>query len=436
MPLYHSTIGTTTDEVGAEINKGEWNDAHNVTGTVFSAVSDTVTDLGATTAQWADIFYSGTLTGGGASMTATLAMGGNLITGVTTPTVAAEAANKGYVDANVTSGEVFTWTATHDAAGFALINAIITSDQITDYSGVHTSDDITDYSGQHEKADITDTPWLINGTEVSGNVSTNLTLNANDVTGIGILGTSTQNAVTMAGNITMGTNIIQFSEAGQDIQGNTGGLEFDVPVGDTHDFTINAVATISISASVVNAVDQTFQEDGVDISPIGIHDIWVGASSMWATVSSGCADIAKTELASNNVNIQTLDFDTGTDENAQFILPLPANFDNVTITFEVYWTAASGSGTVLWTISALARSEGDALDAAFTDATSPTADTLTTANDLHITASSADMGLTGHIDGDYIHFNILRDVSGDTLGVDAKLIGVMFHITTNAATAA
>ena len=156
---------------------------------------------------------------------------------------------------------------------------------------------------------------------------------------------------------------------------------------------------------------------------------------MWETTTSGCAALAKTELGTNDVDIQTLDFDTAADEFAQFSMPLPRQFDNSTITFEVHWTAASGAGTVSWDVAALARSEGDPLDAAFTDETTVT-DTLTTANDLHISPTSADMGLTGHVDGDYIHFRVRRDVSDDTLGVDAKLLGIHFHITTDAATAA
>jgi len=190
-----------------------------------------------------------------------------------------------------------------------------------------------------------------------------------------------------------------------------------------------------IVAGNLDVLTGTVQEAGVDISPIGIHDIWIGATAMWPTTTAPCSDLTKTELGTNDVDIQTLDFDTAADEFAQFSMPLPRNFDNSTITFEVHWTAASGSGTASWDVAALARSEGDPLDAAFTDETTVT-DTLTTANDLHISPTSADMGLTGHVDGDYIHFRVRRDVSDDTLGVDAKLLGIHFHITTDAATAA
>lgn len=230
---------------------------------------------------------------------------------------------------------------------------------------------------------------------------------------------------------------LQGENTGQTIIGTdaSNAWTYNVPTGDTHSFTINAVEELEIGPTTINAPTATFQENGVDISPIGIHDIWVGATGMWPTTTAPCSDLTKTELGTNDVDIQTLDFATGADEFAQFSLALPRNFDNSTITFEVHWTAASGSGTVSWDVAALARSEGDALDAAFTDETTVN-DTLTTADDLHISPTSADMGLTGHVDGDYIHFRVRRDVTDDTLGVDAKLLGIQFHITTDAATSA
>lgn len=208
-----------------------------------------------------------------------------------------------------------------------------------------------------------------------------------------------------------------------------------VPSGDAINCVVTGTGTIAqIDATGLDVQNGTVQEGGVDISPIGIHDIWIGATAMWPTTTAPCQDLTKTELGTNDVDIQTLDFDTAADEFAQFSMALPRNFDNATITFEVHWTAASGSGTVSWDVAALTRSEGDPLDAAFTDETTVT-DTLTTADDLHISPTSADMSLTGHVDGDYIHFRVRRDISDDTLGTDAKLLGIHFHITTDAATA-
>jgi len=77
----------------------------------------------------------------------------------------------------------------------------------------------------------------------------------------------------------------------------------------------------------------------------GIHDVWVGATGMWPSTTTGCAALAKREIVSG-VDIQTLNFDGATDETAQFTIPLPRNFDNATITFHVYWTSATGTATI------------------------------------------------------------------------------------------
>ena len=194
---------------------------------------------------------------------------------------------------------------------------------------------------------------------------------------------------------------------------------------------------VEVTTSTVNASSGvTFQENAVDISPIGTHDVWVPASAMWPTTTAGCAALAKTELATNDVNIQTLDFDQTTAENAQFSVSLPRNYDNGTVTVTPYWTAASGTGTVKWDVKAVAISNDGALDAAFGTLQGST-DTLLLADDLHIGPATSAITIAGTpADADFIQFNIARDVATDTLTADAKLLGVVVHITTDAATAA
>ncbi len=172
-----------------------------------------------------------------------------------------------------------------------------------------------------------------------------------------------------------------------------------------------------------------------DVTPIGIHDFWVGATGMWPSTTNGCAALAKREIVSG-VDIQTLNFDGATDETAQFTISLPRNFDNATITFHVYWTSATGTAlTTIWDLSVLARSDNDPLNASYTDLTSVT-DTWIANDDVHISPESADMTVTSHVDGDLIQFKINRDATADTATVDAELIGIMLHITTDSAVAA
>jgi len=171
------------------------------------------------------------------------------------------------------------------------------------------------------------------------------------------------------------------------------------------------------------------------ISPVGLQDIYVGAVAMWPRTTGGCASLAKTEIATSLVNIQTLDFDQTSSENAQFTVSLPRNWNNGTVTVKFYWTAASGSGDVTWGIAGGAYSNDDALSTALGTAQEVT-DTLITANDLHITSDTSALTLAGTpADADFLAFNIYRNIS-DTLSADAKLLGIVITLTTDAGVAA
>ena len=218
-------------------------------------------------------------------------------------------------------------------------------------------------------------------------------------------------------------------------------FEFNAATSDTYDFRINSVIEAQLTGSIFNLPNgATFQEGGTDISPIGVHDIWVGASSMWPLTTAGCADLAKAEVGANDVNIQVLDFDTTTEEHCQFTIALPRNYDSATgtLTATFYWTNAAGlaTETVDWAISAMALDDNDAIDTAFgTEIT--TTDTFLAQADIHISGESTTITIGNTpSDGDVVYFQIARKVATDNLTGDARLIGVVLHITTDAATAA
>jgi hypothetical protein len=168
---------------------------------------------------------------------------------------------------------------------------------------------------------------------------------------------------------------------------------------------------------------------------IGTQDLWIGAAAMWARTTSGCAALAKTEMTTSLVNIQSLDFDQTTQEFAQVVLSLPRNWNNGTVTAKVYWTAASGAGTVQWGISGGAYSNDDALTVALGSAITVD-DTLIAANDLHITDATSAITLAGTpADSDFLAFQISRNPASDTLTADAKLLGIVITLTIDAATA-
>lgn len=170
-------------------------------------------------------------------------------------------------------------------------------------------------------------------------------------------------------------------------------------------------------------------------NPVGKHTIWIPAAAMTARTTNGAAS-GTTELATNDIMLRTLDFDTSTEEGAGILIAMPKSWNESTITFEPVWTAASGSGGVVWGLAGYSFSNDDALDTAVSGQQTST-DTLLAANDLHIGPASSAITLGGTpAEGDVVYLEVTREVAdgSDTLAVDAKLIGIRLIFTVNAAT--
>jgi len=150
---------------------------------------------------------------------------------------------------------------------------------------------------------------------------------------------------------------------------------------------------------------------------------WVGAGELIPRVTNG-AGIDGEELATNDINLDYLAFDSATSEGAQVSFAWPGAYTTFTATF--HWTAASGSGTVTWTAAARCYADDDALDQAQGTAQSVT-DTLLAANDAHKSSATSSVTPGGTVaSGNLCVAQFTRDIA-DTLAVDARLIGVMLE---------
>lgn len=170
---------------------------------------------------------------------------------------------------------------------------------------------------------------------------------------------------------------------------------------------------------------------GSKFDPTGKHCLPIPATAIFPATTNGPA-LGQIETAVNAVNIKVLDYDTTTQEFAAFVLPMPESWDEGTITFRAIWTAASGAGGVAWALQGTATSDDDSLDVAY-GTEQVVVDTLITANDNHTTVESNAITIGGTPQaGDLVHFRIKRVPAnaGDTLGVDARLIGLRVYITT------
>jgi len=155
----------------------------------------------------------------------------------------------------------------------------------------------------------------------------------------------------------------------------------------------------------------------------GSTNLFIPASAWIPKTTAGCG-VDSRETTTNDQNFDELLFDTGSDEFADALVVMPSNYNNSTVTARFYWTAASSSGTVEWAIQGRAFANDDALDTAAGTKQSVN-DTLIAANDMHVTSATSACTIGGTPAANTpIQFTIYRDVSEDTLAVDARLLGV------------
>ena len=169
----------------------------------------------------------------------------------------------------------------------------------------------------------------------------------------------------------------------------------------------------------------------------GKQTIWIPAGSMNArSDTSGGGPASTTTTATTNKNLWvTKDFDTTTQEYVQFTVAFPKGWNEGTVTFQAFWRAASGSGTVAFSLAGVAISNDDLADVAFGTAVICETDTLIATTDLHVTAESSAVTIAGTpAADDLVLFQVSREVASDSLGVDAQLVGIKLFYTTDTTT--
>lgn len=173
-------------------------------------------------------------------------------------------------------------------------------------------------------------------------------------------------------------------------------------------------------------------------SIVGKQDIFIPSTAMWARTTTPAGGLTKVETTTNKINYQVWEFDSATQEYAQFGWVPPRNYNNGTVKSTFWWTNAAGltTETVDWNIAGIAFSNDDALDTAMGTAITTT-DTWIAQNDVHISPQSSAITIGGTpADSDFITFEISRKVSTDNLTGDARLIGIVLEYTMDSGIAA
>lgn len=167
----------------------------------------------------------------------------------------------------------------------------------------------------------------------------------------------------------------------------------------------------------------------------GKQDIWVPVEAFRPRFTNGPQE-GGDELATNKVVRRWLDFDPTTQEYAQFVLRMPKRWNEGTVTFRPVWAhgATTTNFGVVFALSGVAMSNDDVMDAAQGTAQTST-DTGGTTDDIYEGPESAAITIAGTpAEGDFVVFEVSRLPSdgSDTMAVDARLLGIVLHVTTNA----
>jgi hypothetical protein len=205
----------------------------------------------------------------------------------------------------------------------------------------------------------------------------------------------------------------------------------------TLDISAASVIISSYAATVLDDADAAAALATLTALGQGKHTVWIPAGAMISRTTNGAA-AGTVEMATNKNMFKTLDFDTTTQEFAQFEIFFPKSWNLSTVTFQPVWSHPSTTTNfgVVWGLAGVARSDDDAGDVAFGTAQT-SADTGGTTNDIYIGPESSAITIAGTpAAGDTVQFQINRTVAdgGDTLAVDARLHGIRLFYTVNAAT--
>lgn len=201
-----------------------------------------------------------------------------------------------------------------------------------------------------------------------------------------------------------------------------------------------AASSIELSHASANTLTGSGGDlliEGTKVRKTGKETIWIPAAAMWARTTNGPGAASRELTTGGDIMIKGWAFDTTTEEGVQFYIGFPKSWDKSTISFQAFWTNASGGSTetVSWGLSAGAYTDDDAIDTTDLGTEVRVSDTWLAQGDMHVTAESAAVTVGNTpIDGDLVIGQIVRSVSNDNMTGDAELLGIKIHFTTNAAT--
>ena len=345
------------------------------------------------------------------------------------------ALTKGSANYILTSdGTDIAWAAAPDATNSS--HVLVTDNESTDEENLVTfvegATSSTGNVGLEMDGNLTYNPssGTLTATAFAGNITGNVTGNASGTAATVTSGTQanittlanlTTSGALNAGSITSGFGTIDVGSSTITTTGTvtTGNIE----LGHANENTLSG------SGGVVSL-------QGVPIKTAGVENIWVPATAMTPRDNAGCASITTVAAGTNGrPDFHVLDFDKDTDEHAQFSIAMPKSWDGGNINAYFYWIGIAATTGVAWATQVLALNDNEEINAAYGTAVVTQDDSQGDATELLISAKSGDIACSG-ADGDLLYFQVFRDIDdgNDDMNGDARLVGILFEYTTNAAT--
>lgn len=205
-------------------------------------------------------------------------------------------------------------------------------------------------------------------------------------------------------------------------------------------FVANAIAALPAAApssdhellarSVAQATAQRIPASQVGA---GRQTVWIPAAAFTPRLAAGAAP-STTELPGNRLALRTLDFDAATQEHAQVMVQMPRSWNRAALSASIVWChgAATANFNVVWGVRLLSAGDGSALDAAFGAAAMVT-DTGGITHALYRSPETpALVPASAPPESAVLCLELFRSAAdpGDTLPVDARLLGVaLFYVT-------
>ena len=200
------------------------------------------------------------------------------------------------------------------------------------------------------------------------------------------------------------------------------------------DGVTSTAAELNILDGVTSTAAELNQLDGVVAKTAGKETIWVPATAMSPTTSNPCSDLTIVETTSGRPDMIVLDFDKDADEFAQFSVAFPKSWNLGTVTFQVFWAGIAATTDCDWSVDAVAMNDNETIDVAFGTAVVVTDNAQGAVEELLVSAESGALTIAGTpADNDLCFFRVGRDVSGDAMAGDARLIGIKLFFTTDLA---